>query len=302
MQFRRLGLSDIKVSTIGMGCIQLGDKADLSETEKIVGRCLDLGINYFDTANIYSDGVGEEYLGRALGGRRKEIILATKVGRIRMGSRRKLVRDSTPEELHAEIEASLKRLGTDYIDLYQIHWPDPDVPIESTMDVMHEFKKAGKIRQIGICNFSGKQVENARAACPELVSLQSPYNLFRRELEYETFPYCVHKGISIIPYWPLEVGILAGRYTSESLPADASEAMKKQVAVVDKLRPLAQGIGRPLSHIALSWLLARPGVVSVIPGASKVDQLEENCRAADWALSSDEVYQIDQILAQFYNK
>ena len=298
MQYSQLGLSDLKVSIIGMGCIQFGDKADLEETERIVGRCLDLGINYFDNANVYSDGVGEEYLGRALGRRRQEVILATKGGRIRMGPRRKLVRDSSPDELRSAIEASLKRLGTDYIDLYQVHWPDPDIPIEETMGVLQEFVDAGKARYAGVCNYAGDQVTRAHTAYPALVSLQSPYNMFRRELEYETFPYCVHHGIAIIPYWPLEQGILAGRYTLNSLPEDASPTLRTQVTVVDELRPLAKRAGRLLSHLALGWLLAKPGVASVIPGASRSHQLEENCKLADRSLSAEEVQEIDRVLAK----
>jgi aryl-alcohol dehydrogenase-like predicted oxidoreductase len=298
MKYRQLGLSDLKVSTLGMGCIQFGDKADLGETERIVGRCLDLGINFFDTANVYSDGVGEEYLGRALGRRRQEIVLATKVGRVRMGPRRKLVRDSTADEIRAEIDASLKRLNTDYIDLYQIHWPDPDTPIEVSIGVMEELVKAGKVRHIGICNHAGDQVKRAHAACPGLATLQSPYNMFRRELEVETFPYCVHNGIGILPYWPLEQGVLAGRYTLGTLPADASPALRAQVAAVDELRPLAAQAGRPLAHLALAWLLARPGLGSVIPGASRLDQLEENCGVTDWALSPEDVQEIDHVLAR----
>lgn len=298
MEYRNLGLTDLSVSTLGLGCIQFGDKADLPETKRIVHRALDLGINYFDTANVYSDGVGEEYLAKALGPRRKDIILATKGGRVRMGERRKLVRDSTPDSIREAIDASLKRLETDYIDLYQIHWPDPDTPIEATMEVLHEIVQAGKARYVGVCNYAGEQVRRAYAAFPDLATAQSPYNMFRRELEYETFPFCAEHGISVIPYWPLERGILAGRYSSDDLPAGASAEMRRQVAVADSLRSLAERAGRPMAHVALAWLLAKPAVASVIPGASRLDQLEENARLSGWNLEPGEVQEIDRVLAR----
>jgi aryl-alcohol dehydrogenase-like predicted oxidoreductase len=293
MQYRRLGKSDLTVSAIGMGCIQFGDKADLPETERIVGRALELGITFFDTANVYSDGVGEEFLGRALGHRRKEIVLATKVGRVRMGAQRKLVRDSSPTEIRAGIDASLRRLGTDYIDLFQVHWPDPDVAFEDTMAVMQELVTAGKVRHVGICNYAGEQVRRAHAALPALATLQSPYNMLRHELETETFPYCVHHGIGIIPYWPLEQGVLAGRHP----PEGAAPALRAKAAVVAGLRPIAERLGRPLAQLALAWLLARPGVAAVIPGASRHDQLAENVGVGDWNLTPSEVQEIDIVLA-----
>jgi aryl-alcohol dehydrogenase-like predicted oxidoreductase len=298
MEYRRLGLSDLKVSTIGMGCIQFGAKADLAETKRIVRRCLELGINYFDKDNVYSDGVGEEYLGEALGSNRGNVVLATKVGRVRVGARRKLVRDSTPAEIREGVEASLRRLKTDYIDLFQIHWPDPDTAIEDSMRVMEELVVSGKVRHVGICNFAGDQVRQAHAALPGLVSLQSPYNMLRRGLESETFPYCVHHGISVIPYWPLEQGILAGKLTGDTLPADAAPGLRAQVAAADRLRTTADRLGVPMSHVALAWLLGRPGVASVIPGASRLDQLEENCRLAGWSLSPGDAQEIDLLLAQ----
>ena len=293
MQYRRLGKSDQTISAIGMGCIQFGDKADLPETERIVGRALELGITFFDTANVYSDGVGEEFLGRALGRRRKEVVLATKVGRVRMGERRKLVRDSSPASIRAGIDDSLRRLGTDYIDLFQVHWPDPDVPFEDTMVVMQELVAAGKVRHVGICNYAGEQVRRAHAAMPALATLQSPYNMLRRDLETETFPYRVQHGVSIIPYWPLEQGTLAGRQPQEGAPS----ALRAQATVVARLRPIAERLGRPLAQLALAWLLARPGVATVIPGASQHNQLAENVGAADWNLAPSEVQEIDLVLA-----
>lgn len=297
MRFRQLGNSEHKVSVIGLGCIQLGDRADAAHSQAIVDRALDLGINFFDTANVYMDGLGEEILGKALGTRRKNIVLATKVGRVRMGAQRKLVRDSTPREIRAGVEASLKRLGTDWIDHYQIHWPDPDTLFEDSLAVMDELVTAGKIRSVGICNYSGEQVKRAYAAYPKLATVQSPYSMLRRDLETDTFMFCAHRGVGILPYWPLEQGVLSGRYTPATPPANANNQTLTQIALLEKLRPLAKTIGRPLSHIALSWLLSRPGVAAVIPGASRVEQLEDNCGVADWNLSADEMYEIDRVLA-----
>ena len=297
MRYRQLGNSEHKVSVIGLGCIQLGDRADMAQSQAIVDRAIDLGVNFFDAANVYMDGVGEEILGKALGAKRKNIVLASKVGRVRMGTQRKLVRDSTPREIRAGIDASLKRLGTDWIDHYQIHWPDPDTAFEDSLGVMDELVKAGKIRSVGICNYSGEQVRRAYAAYPQLATVQSPYSMLRRDLETDTFHFCAHRGIGILPYWPLEQGVLTGRYTPSNPPANANSQVLARIAIVEKLRPLAKTIGRPMSHIALSWLLSRPGVAAVIPGASRVEQLEDNCRIADWNLSADEVYEIDRVLA-----
>lgn len=297
MEYRRLGLSELRVSTVGMGCIQFGGKADFRATEAIVHKCFELGINYFDTANVYSDGVGEEYLGRALGARRKEIVLATKVGRVRMGSRRKLVRDSTPAEIVSAVEESLRRLGTDYVDLYQVHWPDPDTAIEDTMRAMEDLVRVGKVRYIGVCNYSCDDVRRAFEAFPKLVTLQSPYNMLRRKLEYDTFPFCVQHGISIIPYWPLEQGILAGGGGTERSPSSAPSTLVGRAAAIGRLTAIASRLDRPLAHLALAWLLGRPGVASVIPGASRPDQLEENCRVADWCLPANETQEVDLALA-----
>jgi aryl-alcohol dehydrogenase-like predicted oxidoreductase len=210
-----------------------------------------------------------------------------------MGERRKLVRDSSPASIRAGIDDSLRRLGTDYIDLFQVHWPDPDVPFEDTMVVMQELVAAGKVRHVGICNNAGEQVRRAHAAMPALATLQSPYNMLRRDLETETFPYCVQHGISIIPYWPLEQGTLAGRQPQEGAPS----ALRAQATVVARLRPIAERLGRPLAQLALAWLLARPGVATVIPGASQHNQLAENVGAADWNLAPSEVQEIDLVLA-----
>lgn len=297
MRYRQLGNSEHSVSVIGLGCIQLGDRADMKESQAIVDRAIDLGINFFDTANVYSDGVGEEVLGKALGAKRKNIVLASKVGRIRMGTQRKLVRDSTPREIRAAVDASLKRLGTDWIDHYQIHWPDPDTPFEDSLAMMDDLVKAGKIRSVGICNYAGEQVRRAYAAYPKLATLQSPYSMLRRELELDTFSFCAHKGIGLLPYWPLEQGILTGRYSPANPPANASAGVLAQVAIVERLRPVAAKIGRPLSQIALAWLLSRPGIAAVIPGASRVDQLADNCGVTEWNLTSDEAYEIDRALA-----
>jgi aryl-alcohol dehydrogenase-like predicted oxidoreductase len=298
MRYRQLGNSQHQVSVIGLGCIQLGDRADLAASRAIVHRALDLGINFFDTANVYSDGTGEEVLGKALGPRRKDVVLASKVGRVRMGPHRKLVRDSSPREIRAGIEASLRRLGTDWIDHYQLHWPDPDIPFADSLGVMQELQKEGKIRSIGICNFAGRQVTEAHVALPSLATVQSPYSMLRRALEIDTFPYCVHHGIGVLPYWPLEQGVLSGRYTLKTPPPSASPSTLRQIEAVDRMRPFAEGIGRSLPQLALCWLLSRAGVAAVIPGASRVEQIEHNCAAGDWSLQPDEVFEIDRILTE----
>jgi aryl-alcohol dehydrogenase-like predicted oxidoreductase len=297
MEYRYLGRTGIKVSSIGMGCLQFGDKVGLAETAEIVARCLDLGINFFDTANSYSDGLSEEYLGKALGPRRREVVLATKVGRVRLGERRKMARDSSPAEIRSAIEASLRRLNTDYIDLYQIHWPDPDTPINDTLGAIQDLVGEGKVRAVGVCNYSGEQIQIAAAACRNLASLQSPYSMLQRELELATFPLCVQKGISVIPYRPLQQGMLAGCFTAAPLPENASAVLRQQASVVAALRSYARALERPLAHLALAWLLAKPGVVSVIPGGSRLAQVEENGGLDGWALSSNQVQEVDRILA-----
>lgn len=290
MEYRRLGRSDLVVSVVGLGCYRLGTKAGRSESSDIVRRSIDLGVNYFDTADVYGDGASEECLGEALGSRRKDVIIATKVGRVHYGAARKLGRDSSPSHIRSAVEGSLRRLKTDWIDLYQIHWPDPDTAIEETLDAMLGLVRRGLVRYVGVCNYRSRDLARAFAACPELASLQAPYNMFHRELEQSDFPFCVNRAIGIVPYWPLAKGRLVS-----AGPRSADDPVK--AAPESELNAFSGRFGRPLSHLALAWLLGKPGVSAVIPGASRLDQLEENCGAAGWNLSPTEMLELDRILA-----
>ena len=297
MEYRQLGQTDVRISAIGLGCFHLGAKADRAATKDIVGRCLDLGVTFFDTANSYNEGRSEEFLADSLGTRRRDVIIATKVGRVFYGPRGKMARDSSPAEIQTAVEASLGRLKTDYIDLYQIHWPDPDTPIEDTMAALAGLLRAGKIRSVGVCNFSVDQIRTAMTVIPQLAALQSPYSMLRRELEHDAFPFCVQRGIGIIPYRPLQQGLLTERSATMPLrPAtDAKRRADSQLA--GRIANYARELGRPVAHIALAWLLAKPGVTSVIPGVSDPSQVQASIGLDSWELSGEEIRELDRLLA-----
>ncbi len=312
MHYRRLGRSGLEVSAVGLGTNNFGRRLDYAASETVIRAALDCGINFIDTANIYSAGDSESHIGRALQGNREAAIIATKGGGMMRsgpnggGNSRKHIMD--------EVEASLTRLQTDYIDLYQIHFPDRHTPIEETLRALDDLIHAGKIRYIGSSNFMAWQ--DAEAAWTSrhhglnsFISAQPEYSLINRDIEQELIPFAIEYGMGIIPYFPLAGGVLTGKYTSGEDPpagtrmAGSPESSRRRFmnertfAIVDAARAFAEARNHSTVELAIAWLLAQPQVSSVIAGATRPDQVEANARAADWTLTREEVAELNNSLA-----
>jgi aryl-alcohol dehydrogenase-like predicted oxidoreductase len=307
MQTRRIG--SLTASLVGLGCNNFGRRTDERRTAEVVAAALDSGINFFDTADMYGDTLSEQYLGRALAGRRKDAVIATKFGWALDAER---TGGASPAYVRRAAEDSLRRLGTDHIDLYQLHKPDPTVPIADTLAALDELVKAGKVREIGCSNFSAAQLREAeaavRAGAARFVSVQNEYSLLKREPEQEVLPECERLGIAFLPYFPLASGLLSGKYrlgrpapsgsriTPDGRFSDLlSEGMLRRV---EALIAFAETRGRTILELAFSWLASRKPVASVIAGATSPEQVRANAAAADWRLTAEELAQVDRILAQ----
>jgi aryl-alcohol dehydrogenase-like predicted oxidoreductase len=303
MDTRRIG--SLEVSTVGLGCNNFGRRLDANDTAAVVNAALDVGVNFFDTADTYGEGKSEEFLGRALGKRRDEVVIATKFG-MPMKDQGK---GASPAYIRLAVEASLRRLGTDRIDLYQLHRPDPSVPIAETLGALNELVRAGKVRDIGCSNFTEDQLREARASvrpgAATFVSVQNEYSLMHREPERDVLPECERMGLAFLPYFPLASGLLTGKYR-RGKPAPpgsrisegrhyASLLSEQNMAVVEELIQFAESRGRTILELAISWLLARPVVASVIAGATKPEQVRANVAAAGWRLSEAEIAEVDAI-------
>jgi aryl-alcohol dehydrogenase-like predicted oxidoreductase len=302
VETRRIGSLD--VSVVGLGCNNFGARIDAARTAEVVDAALEAGVNFFDTADVYGKGQSEEYLGRALGGRRAEVIIATKFGKPMDEARR----GARPEYIREAAEASLRRLSTDYIDLYQIHEPDPAVPIEETLGALDELVQAGKVREIGCSNFSVEQLregENAaaRGGLARFVSVQNEYSLLHREPETEVLPACEQLGVGFVPYFPLASGLLTGKYRrGEAAPTGTRLAGRDQIAteeqwdLVEALERYAQEREITLIDVAVGALLAQPAVSSVIAGATKPEQVRTNAAAARWRPDEQDMTQLAVLL------
>ena len=303
MNRRQIG--SLPVSVIGLGCNNFGRRIDAEATAKVVHAALDAGINFFDTADTYGGTKSEEFLGRALGKKRRNAIIATKFG-MKIDDDRKGAR---PEYVLSAAEASLKRLGTDYIDLYQLHTPDETVPIAETLGALDELVKQGKVREIGCSNFSVAQlVEAAHAVKPRaarFVSVQNEYSLLHREPKHGLLAECAALGMSFIPYFPLANGLLTGKYRKgQPLPEGSritsgwhGELLTEEnLDRVEKLIAFSESRGHTILELAFSWLLSRPMVASVIAGATKPEQVTANAGAGDWKLEEAELEEISRIV------
>ena len=308
MEQRHLGRSGLKVSEVGLGCNNFG-VLDVESSRKVVHRALDLGVTLFDTADVYGNrGGSETQLGEILGPRRKEIVLATKFGMpmddagSTGASRRYIV---------SAAEASLKRLKTDWIDLYQVHRFDASTPIEETLSALDDLVRTGKVRYIGCSNFASWQVVDAHWTADDrrltpFVSAQDELSLLVRDIERELVPALEAKGLGLLPYFPLASGLLTGKYKhGAEVPAGTRMALMKRLsdrfmteknwAIVEKLDAFCAGRGRTMLELAFGWLLAKPVVSSVIAGATKLEQIEANVKATGWKLSPDDLAEIDRI-------
>ena len=309
MKYRTLGKSGLKVSSIGLGTNQFGGKVGADKTKNIIHAALDMGINFIDTADVYQEGRSEEFIGRALEGRRQDALIATKVYyQVGEGPND---RSASRQHIMEGVEASLRRLRTDHIDLYQIHAWDHDTPIEETMRAMDDLVHSGKVRYIGASNFSAWQLVSANALAKEkswtkFVSIQPHYHMLERDIETEIVPACSYFGIGILPYFPLAGGFLTGKY-SQDQPAppgsrgESSEYVQRYMTPnnytkVDKLKAFAGESGHSLNELAHAWLLSQPHVSSVISGATSVEHVQANAAAADWELAEEEIIEVNAIL------
>ncbi|MCS7136245.1 MAG: aldo/keto reductase [Nitrososphaerota archaeon] len=306
MEYIELGKSGFRVSVIGLGTWQIGTRLwgwekDYNEFDAIatIREAIDLGINFIDTAEIYGGGRSEEIIGKAIADRRDEVFIATKVW----------LTNLSYDKVIKAAERGLRRLGTDVIDLYQVHWPNPFVPIEQTMKAMERLVKEGKVRCIGVSNFSVNQLKRAQEALSseEIVSNQVEYNLLNRKIEKDLLPYARQEKITIIAYSPLARGILTGKYAPGNVPRDllrrvdilfSSENLKRANKIVEVLREIAERRGKSVSQVALNWLIKEP-IVLAIPGAKKPTHVRVNVGAAGWRLTDDEIKKIDEASSSF---
>ena len=302
LEIRAIG--SLQVTVVGLGCNNFGWRIDDQASSEVVDAAVAAGINFFDTADVYGEGRSEEFLGRALGARRREVVIATKFGS-KMDEQRQGAR---PDYIRRAVEDSLRRLKTDYIDLYQIHRPDPQTPITDTLGALDDLVKAGKVREIGCSNFSAQQLREAAEAVPagaaRFVSVQNHYSLYQREPETEVLPECVRQGIAFIPYFPLENGLLTGKYRPGGpLPSGSRGETgwgpkvftEHNLQWAERLRQLADRHGHTLLQLAVSWLAAQPAVASVIAGAKTPEQVRENAAAASWKLMRSKLDEVESI-------
>ena len=315
MQTRKLGFSDLHLTIVGLGTWAIGGEwaygwgpQDDAESIGAIRRALDLGINWLDTAPAYGLGHSEEVVGRAIAGRRDEVIIATKCSLV-WDENRKVGGRLKAESVRREAEASLRRLNVEVIDLYQIHWPNPDEDIEEGWGVIADLIKEGKVRYGGVSNFSVAQLRRVQPIHP-VASLQPPYSMLRRGVEDELYPYCAANDIGVIAYSPMQAGLLTGKFTRErveSLPngdwRKRSEEFQEpqlsvNLALVDKLRPIAERNGRTLAQLAIAWVLRRPELTAAIVGARRPSQIEETAQAGDWELSAEDIAEIGALLVE----
>ncbi len=302
METRKIG--SLEVSIVGLGCNNFGWRLDYDRTVAVVDAALDAGINFLDTADIYGGTESEEFLGRALEGRRDKVVLATKFG-MKVDEQRQGAR---PDYVRRACEDSLRRLRTDHIDLYQLHQPDPSTPIAETLAALDELVRSGKVREIGCSNFSMEQLREAKAAAGQgasFVSVQNEYSLLHREPEREVLAECEREGIAFLPFFPLAGGMLTGKYRSGQPTPENTRLSKgggsarflndRNLAIVEELANFAAFRGHSLLELAFSWLLSHPSVASVIAGATSPAQVRANVEAAGWRLTPADLAEIDKL-------
>ena len=311
MEYRNLGKSGLQVSVVGLGCNNFGGRLDEAQTRAVIDKCIDEGITMFDTSDIYGGrGKSEEFMGPALKPHRRNVVLATKCagpmgeGPYWSGLSRKYIMEA--------VEASLRRLQTDYIDLFQVHFPDPKTPIDETLRALDDLVRDGKIRYIGSSNFKGWQVVEAdwvsrTEHISRFISAQNEYSLLQRSPETELIPACEKYGVGLLPYFPLASGFLTGKYRPDqsapegtrlggNSPQGARILNEGNFEQLVKLEKFAEDRGHTMIELAFSWLASKPVVGSVIAGATKPEQVEQNARAAEWRLTAEEMAEVDEIM------
>ena len=309
MEYRNLGNSGLQVSIVGIGCNNFGMRMDLEATRAVVDKAIDSGINLFDTADVYGgQGKSEEFLGEVLGNRRQDVVIASKFA-MRMGEG-PMKSGGSRRYIMSAVEASLRRLKTDYIDLYQMHAPDPTTPIEETMQALDDLVRACKVRYIGHSNFTGWMTAEAHYIAKHhnltpFISAQNQYSLLDRSIEKELVPACKKFGVGILPFFPLASGLLTGKYRRGEAapegtrlaagPFGARMLTDQNFDRVEKLTDFAQQHGHTILDLAMSWLATKPEIGSVIAGATKPEQVESNIAAASWKLSPEEMAAVETL-------
>jgi aryl-alcohol dehydrogenase-like predicted oxidoreductase len=296
MRTRHLGEGGPEVTVVGLGTNNFGNRCDYEQSRAVVDAALDEGVTLFDTADIYSQGTSEEYIGRALEGRRDRVLLATKFGKPMTANPSE--RRGSPEYVRWAVEGSLRRLRTDTIDVYQMHEPDPQTPVEETLGVLHELVQEGKVRHNGSSNYSAQQIEEADRLARErgltrFVAAQNHYSLVERGVEQDVLPACERLGIGVLPYFPLASGLLTGKYRRGERASEGRlagrEIPEERWERAEALQRFADQRGVALLDVAVGGLLAMPAVVSIIAGATQPEQVRANVRAGAWEPSADDV-------------
>jgi aryl-alcohol dehydrogenase-like predicted oxidoreductase len=316
MRKRKLGWTDLELTVIGFGSWALGGGGwesgwgpqDDEESIAAIHRALDLGINWIDTAAVYGLGHSEEIIAKALRGMSEKPIIATKCGLV-WNEKGEVFGCLKRDSIRKEVEDSLKRLEVEVIDLYQIHWPDPDPDIEEAWSTMADLVKEGKIRYAGVSNFNVEQMKRIEKIHP-IASLQPPYSMIMRDIEKEILPYCAEKNMGVIVYSPMQKGLLTGKFTPErvkNLPPDDHRRSDPQfnepllsinLELVEKLKPIAEKHGRTLAQLAIAWVLRRPEVTAAIVGTRRPSQIEETFPAGDWELAAEDIEAIEKLLQE----
>lgn len=310
MRYKRLGTSGLQVSVIGLGGNTFGRYVDAAGTARIIHEAIDLGINFFDTADIYSLGVSEEHVGRALADRRDRGLICTKVG-MKMGDR-PMETGLSRHHIMSGVNDSLRRLGTDYVDLLQVHAWDPHTPLEESMRALDDLVRLGKVRYIGCSNFTAWQLTQSlwisdRRGYASFISVQPRYSLLDRAIEAELVPACRAFGVGVVPYSPLAGGILTGKYRGGARPAGARgteggdaffqrQFAGKDEASIDRLTEWAEARGHSTGELAVAWLASQPEVSTVIAGVTSPEQVEANVRAGEWELTAAEVAEVGALV------
>jgi len=316
MRKRKLGYTDLHLTTIGLGTWAIGGgewaygwgPQDDAESIDTIHRALDLGINWIDTAAVYGLGHSEEIVGQAIADRRAEVTIATKCGRVWDEGETTPYARLKAESVRQEVEDSLRRLDVDVIDLYQIHWPEPDEDIEEAWTVIAELIEEGKVRYGGVSNFSVEQLKRVQPIHP-VASLQPPYSMLRRDIEDDLLPYCAEHDIGVIVYSPMHSGLLTGKYDRERVerlpdndwrkdhPDFNEPELSRNLEIVEQLKPIAERNGKTLPQLAIAWTLRRPEVTAAIVGARHPHQIEETAPAGDWELTEEDIAEIEAILS-----
>ena len=310
MEYRKFGPTDITVSAIGFGCWEVS-RVYTEEMAAAIPLAVDRGITCFDTAAVYGDGESERMLGKALGSRRKDVVVVTKCG-AGYANRPPKGRDGRREAIFASVDESLRNLQSDYVDVLMPHWPDTETPFEETMLAMDDLVKEGKVRAVGLSNFSMEQLKACEAA-RRVDVLQHSYNMFDRRPETAIYPYCEQQGIGVMAWGSLANGILGGRFTADTQLPDGDwrgnaipeygagmyADIPGAVRLVDDLKPIGAQRGKTMAQLALRWVMSNPTVSVALVGITNARELEENLGALDWALSGEELREVDEVFARY---